>query len=378
MAGLTISGFEVDTYDNIKSRIETKLDAFNSGFDFSAESPDGQLIGVMTYEIYLLWTQLNEVYNSYNPAVATGAALKNIGKLTGISYENAGRAYATCETTGTTGTIIPAGSVVAFGDYEFYTSFEVAVPSNVQVVASVAGVLDIPANSIDTIVTQGISGWDSVAQSTDGISGTAALTEQQYRNLRASTVMRNHTDTVSSMEARLVEAGAAQATVFNNDTTSAIGSVPANTIHVTVGELGAITTTEIAQVILDSIPLGCPTYGTTTIAVADSQGVSHNISFSLATEVAIEIVVDVTYLDENTGGADDSIKASLTGHINSLLSGEDVIWSRLFGYITPYSKAQVNTLTIAKSGDTQGIANLSISDSEYASLATADITFTVT
>ena len=54
-AGLSLSGFTPETYDAIKARIEGKLEIFNPNFYFSPESPDGQLIGVMTYEIFQAW-----------------------------------------------------------------------------------------------------------------------------------------------------------------------------------------------------------------------------------------------------------------------------------------------------------------------------------
>jgi len=381
MAGLTVAGFEIDSYEAIKSRIESKLEVFNAGFDFSPDSPDGQLIGIMSYEIYLLWTQLNEVYNSYDPKSATGAALKNLGELTGISYENAGRAIAVLETQGVAGTVIPAGTVFADGnDNEFYSSFEAIVPANLTVVASVAGVLDVPISSIATIVTQGITGLTSVTQSTVGISGTAAQTEQQYRNTRTQTVLRNHTSVADSLQARLVEIGADQALVINNTspTVTLADGTPPNTVHVTFGEVSGITSQEIGQTILDGLPLGCPTYGSTSVVIIDKQGTPQTINYSLAVEVPIEVTVDVTYLSDSIAGAEESILVSLTDHINSLVSGEDVIWSRLFGYITPYAKAQVNSLTIAKVGDVHGTSNIVLTDTEFASLSFDDLTFTTT
>ena len=112
MAGLTRSGFVPDTYEAIKSRIESKLEALNPGFDFSPESPDGQLIGIMAFEIFQGWSQLNNVYNSYNPQVASGAALRNLGLISGLPYGVANRSFATCEVTGTAGTIIPQGTIL--------------------------------------------------------------------------------------------------------------------------------------------------------------------------------------------------------------------------------------------------------------------------
>ena len=379
MAGLTRGGFTPETYDAIKSRIEGRLTAINSGFDLSPDSPDGQFIGIMGFEVYQAWSELYKVYNSYNPQIATGAALKNIGLITGLLYGAASRSSAILETQGTTGTIIPAQSLVTDADgNEFYTSFETIVPSNLQVVAITAGKIAVPIGAITTIKTP-VAGWTSITQTQAGIEGALAQTEQQYRNTRQRTVMRNHTSVADTMQARLIELGADQANVINNTSsvTTLPDGTPPNTIHVTVGELGSVSRVDVARVILNSSTLGCSTYGSSSETIVDSQGVSQVVNFSEATAAQIRVVVDVTYLSENIAGASQGIKDSLFGHINSLISGDDVIWSRLFGYITPYAKAQVNTLTVGLVSGAQGIANVAISDVEFASIDSVEVVLSV-
>ena len=377
MAGLTSGGFVPETYDAIKGRIEGKLEIFSQGFDFSPESPDGQMIGIMTYELYQAWQELAKVYDSYNPQVATGAGLRNIGLITGLPYGVAERSQATLETQGIAGTIIPRQSLVSDSDgNEFYTAFEVAIPSNIQVVAVKAGVVSTTAGTVTTIVTP-VVGWDSVTQTTDGTTGSLAMSEQQFKNYRQRTVMRNYTSVIDVMQSRLVELGLGQANVVNNSTVGVVDGVPANTIHVTVGETGAISDEDIANVILATNAPGCPTHGSTSIPVTDSQGVVQTVSFTKATEQKIELVLDVTYLSQNIAEAEVNIVNSLRQHINGLLSGDDVVWSRLFAYITPYAEAQVNTLTIAKFGEAQTTNNVELAASEFASITDADITMTV-
>lgn len=379
MPGLTSGGFVPETYDAIKSRIEGKIESINPGFDFSPESPDGQLIGIMTYEIFQAWAELNSVYNSYNPQVATGAALKNLGLITGIEYGAATKSSAICETQGTAGTIIPAGSLLSDADgNEFYTVFETAIPSNLQVVAVVAGVIPVDAGTVVTIKTP-ISGWTGVTQTQNGIIGILSQTEQQFRNTRQRTVMRSYTSVASTLQARLIELGVSQANVINNSspTLTLPDGTPPNTIHITVGELGSVTQEDVALTILKANAMGCPTFGNTSEVVVDAQGTSHTVYFSISSPIQIRIVVDVTYLSENTAGADQGIKDALFEHVNSLLSGEDVIWSRLFCYVTPFAKAQVNTLTVGIVGQSQGITNVVIEDSEFANIIEAEIVLTV-
>lgn len=375
MAGLTISGFVPETLEDIQARISNKLDVINPGMDLSPESPDGQLIGIMSYELSAAWNQLNQVYNSFNPALADGAALRNLGQLSGIQYGTANRSYSTVELTGTAGTIVPENSIVSDGEFEYFTSYAVVIPSNAEVICATPGPVPVPALSIDTIVTP-VTGWAAVAQSTEGVLGKLAMSDQEYRNLRTRTVMRNYTSSVDTMQARLLELGMEQAIVINNDQPAPVGGVPANTIHVTVGEVGLITDETIAGVIFETNAAGCPTYGTTTVAVEDAQGYSHDVSFSKAVAVTIEIVLNVTFLSDENAGQEEAILQSLAAHVNALPAGDDVIWSRLFAEITPYGEAQVNLLTVGRQGGAQGITNVVLSETEFASMATTDITFT--
>ena len=378
MAGLTSGGFVPETYDDIKERIEGKLDVINPGFDFSPDSPDGQMIGVMTYEIFQAWNELNNVYNSYNPQLAIGAGLRNIGLITGLPYGFAQRSSATLEVTGVAGTIIPIRTYLVDADgNEFYTTFETTVPDNLQVLARVAGAIPVTAGTITELLTP-IDGVTSIAQSTDGVIGSGAQTAQQYKTERLRTVMRNSVSIEENLQSRLVEAGLTQARVANNSTDTAFADgTPPYSIQVTVGEVGAVTDDQIAKIILTNGALGCPTYGTTTVNILDSQGVTQPISFSKAVGVAIEVTLDVTYLSSQTAGSSENITNALRQHINSLESGDDVVWSRLFAYITPYSQAQVNTLTIARSGGSHGISNVVLGESEFASATNASITLTV-
>ena len=384
MAGLTNSGFVPEKLEDITNRIQGKLEAFSPGFDFSPESPDGQLINIMAFEIYSAWSQLDIVYNSYNPNAATGAALRNIGLLTGLPYGAAKRSYANIELQGTSGTLIPKGSQVSDDQGNiFYIVFDTTIPSNAQAMSEVAGAVPVSAGALTTIVTP-LVGWTGITQTTDGVLGGKAQTTQQYRNHRQATVARNYTSVVDTMQARLIELGTEQAAIINNDhpiDTLADGTPP-NTIHITVGEAGDVSDASIAKVILDTKPLGCPTYldptNGVTVAVLDSQGISHDINFSKATEVAIEISMDITYLSLDNAGAETEIRNALISHINSLLAGDDVIWSRLFSLITPYGKAQVNSLTIGRTGGALSAANVVLTDSEHASQVSTDITILVT
>ena len=202
MAGLTSEGFTPATLTEIQDRIKANIDAVNPGFDFSPESPDGQLVEIMSYELSQVWNELALVYKSYDPSQTTGAALRNIGLITGIAYGSATRSQATVQLTGTADTTVPAGSIVADADgNQFTTSFTALIPASVQVVSPISGVIPVPAGTI-TVIVSPITGWTAVAQASDGQGGATAQTEQAFRNVRNRTVLRNYTSSTDTMQAR--------------------------------------------------------------------------------------------------------------------------------------------------------------------------------
>jgi len=382
MAGLTSEGFTPESLDDIRDRIKNNLDVLSPGFDFSPESPDGQLLEIMSLELSQAWNELAVVYKAYDPSQATGAALRNLGVLTGILYGAATRSQATVTLDGVADTIVPAGSLVDDGaGNNFETQFDATVPSSVLCVSVVSGAIPVPAGTLVNAKTV-ISGWTGVTQALDGNEGDVAQSETAYRNLRNRTVLRNYTSTDEAMAARLYELGLEQVAVYSNETNLTVDGVPPNTIHVTTSphaaHLGIVTDEDIARVILNTKPAACATHGATNIVLDDSQGVSHSINFTEATEVPIFISADVTYLDDENAGAKESIEQALITHINALQVDEDVIYSRLFAVITPFGKAQVNSLTIGLSASPSGTVNLPISSVEAASTILANVIITET
>lgn len=370
MAGLTREGFTALSYQELKKRISTRLNTFSPGIDLSTESPDGQLVEIFSFELAQAWNELDLVYNSYNPNIATGAGLRNIGLISGLPYGAATRSQVTVELGGTAGTIVPKGSIAAnMQGKELVTTFDAIIPSSVLAVAKTSGGVSVGVGEVSTVISA-VSGWDTVNNPVAGLAGSVAQTEPQYRNLRNKTVMRNHTGVEEVIRARLLEElGIEQTAIVNNDSLDETDpdGTPPQTIHVVIGEIeNNVTDLEIARVILRTKGLGCPTYGTTEVVLDDSQGNPHKVRFSKATTKNIFVSVEVKFLDSDSGGATESIREALVEHINSLAAEEDIVWSRLFGLITPYAKAQVNKLELSTDGDSFVQGNIDMGASEYA------------
>jgi uncharacterized phage protein gp47/JayE len=377
MAGLTDEGFIPLTLDEIKTNIQNKLETFNPGFDFSPESPDGQLIEIFSFEISQAWDQLALVYKSFDPRIATGQALRNLGTLSGIIKGNATRSYAIIDLVGVAGTVVPSGSIVSDADgNEFVTEFDAVIPVSVGVVASVPGPIPVTAGTIINIETP-LTGWSSISHTVDGDIGTVPETEEHYRNFRTRAVMNASEGVLGSLKSKLVSLGIDQVEILNNDSAStAPDGTPAGAIHISISET-TLTDEVIAAEILKYKSLGTYTFGSTAVEnVLDVQGNPHTIRFTKAVAVPIEIDLNIKFLSSDNSGAVDAIKDALELYVNSLVTGEDVIWSHMFGLITPHGDAQINSLNIGELGGTLLPQNVSIEDTEFASIDISNITVT--
>lgn len=378
MAGLTSEGFTAKTLEDIKTGIKTRLNVLSPNFDFSVESPDGQFIEIVSFELFQLWNELAFVFKSYDPNRATGAALRNLGLITGIIYGAATRSQATIELIGTAETEIPKGSIVTdTKGQEFKTQYKAKIPASMLVVAVNPGVIELPIGSI-SVIKSPIDGWASVSQPLEGRTGTAAQTDTAFRNIRNKTVLRNATSVDDTLKSRLHELGLDQVSVVSNESsvTALPDGTPTNTIQVVVNSDTYITDEDVARVILESKPLACATYGSTVVTLNDSQGNPHTINFNKANNVDIYINVDVSFLDEDNAGALEDIEAALVSHILEHQVGEDVIFSRLYGIITPFGKAEVVSLEIGLASNPTGTVNITISDNDVASTTNVFINIT--
>jgi len=371
MAGLDDSGFTPLSYEDIKSNIESRLEQYNAGFDFSPESPDGQLIAIMSALLSQVWFELDKVYHSFNPHLATGQALRNIGLMTGLYKGSATRSQAVVTLGGTANVVVPKGSIVSDGSNEFYTNKDTYLPANATVLAVLSGPTPIVAGTIDTIVSA-VAGWDTVVQSTDGQIGTTAQSETAYRNMRNATVMRNARSIQESMVSALLELSIEQVTVLNNDTALPLSDgTPAGSIHVIIGEFSGIDEEDIANTIFVNKGLGVDTYGSSSTIIQDINDNEHVINYTLATAQTITISAVVIYHSDNTAGAKEQVQSNLAAYVNSIEVGGIVIWSKLFGEITSVADAEV--VSVLLNG---GVVNVALDDDKYSVIDPNDIVIT--
>ena len=112
--GVLPEGFLIKTADQIVEAMAARLrPQWGASYDFTVNSPDGQLLRVIAQEIYEGGWQLGQaVYKSRDRDSATGAALAALMLLTGSQWPEAEYSTVTLTLTGTAATLISSGAVV--------------------------------------------------------------------------------------------------------------------------------------------------------------------------------------------------------------------------------------------------------------------------
>ena len=243
-------------------------------------------------------------------------------------------------------------------------------------VSDTIGTLGQPAGTIDSISIP-IPGWDSVTNPLPAVPGRFLETDEELRErfrnskfVQASNIIESLVDALNNVD------GVTDVIVYENDTdTTNILGVPAHSFMPIV--LGGLNTT-IAEAIWQNKPTGIMSFGDTTVAILDSQGLSHNVSFRRPTEVPIYVSVEITDIGGMPGDAPAQIAQRILNSANATyLVGDDVIYSRFYTPVNEVPGHAVNSLTIGTAPAPIGTSNIVIDFDEVPTFSLDNIVVTV-
>lgn len=360
--GITDTGFNRKRLDQLLSELNAEMKAiFGENFNVEPESPDGQVNGTISESNANLWEIAEAAYNAFNPSAATGVSLSNLVQLNSITRQEATSSTAVLTITGDEGAVIPAASLVTTdsGNVTFSTDDEVTIPVglsiDVDATATIPGPFEAAIGTITEIDTP-IVGWDSVTNAEAAVLGQYEETDPELRARRVQSISRAAVAIPDAIIAELEAVdGVTYTAILINETNSTDGNgIPAHSFLVTVE--GGLDD-DIASAIFREKSIAIGTTGDTTIAVLDSQGIGHDISFSRPVLIDIYMQVTITTFDDfpQTGVAD--IKQAIVDYANGVLIqdrifsvGDDVVYSELFTPINTVDGVQVDSLYVNTAG----------------------------
>jgi uncharacterized phage protein gp47/JayE len=243
-------------------------------------------------------------------------------------------------------------------------------------VSDTIGTLGQAANTIDTIAIP-VPGWEGVTNPLPAVPGRFMETDEELRErfrnskfVQAANIIESLVDALKNVD------GVTDVIVYENDTSAVdMLGIPAHSFMPIV--LGGLNTA-VAQAIWQNKPTGILSFGDTSVAILDSQGITHNIAFRRPTQVPIYVSIEVT----DTGGMPGDVQAQIKQAVqtygeDTYFIGDDVIYSRFYTPVNSIPGFAVNSLTIGTSPSPVGTTNLVIDFDEVATFDLDNIVVTV-
>lgn len=242
------------------------------------------------------------------------------------------------------------------------------------VVCDETGVVEQPINTITRIAVP-ILGWETATNPASGIVGRELETDAELRARYQIAKFGDGSNLIESLYSALYALdGVESVGIVENDTDSPVvtpTTIPAHSFYLVVqgGETQAI-----GNAVWANKPAGILSYGTSeTVTVLDSQGIGHDISFDRPTTVDVYVTINITVQSNFAPDGVDQIKQAVIDHLNSLVIGEDVLYSRLYTPINSIPGHYVTSLTLGTAPSPVGTSNLTIAFNQKASAVTANI-----
>lgn len=285
---LDAAGLQVNTVDEINSNLIAAFQQiYGSDINVGPNSPDGQLIGILSQNIRDVLELLVQTYNSFAVDSAFGVTLDARVAMSGIQRKAGTYTQADVDVTVSQAlnligqdalTLDPTASVFTVADdagnqYQLVTShtFVAAGTATLIFKSVVIGQVQTTANTIQTIITTqlGVTSCNNPTTASD-IEGLPEETDPQLKIRRSASYYLQAVSPADSLRAALLNIpDVTDSYVVENDANTTVDTVPAHSIWtiVTGGTLA-----EIAQAIYTKKAPGCGMKGAVSQIVVRPQG----------------------------------------------------------------------------------------------------------
>ena len=395
--GMTPQGFVPKRLSDILSSITNKVKSITDPktgeqpfMNESADSIFGQMSQIISEELAICWEAAYMASQQFNPANASGATLRSLVQLEGITPSYGAKTQLRMKMYGTAGTVIPAGSIISSeDDSQTYITVENATIGDngtvyVNANCTETGPNDPAWNTIFVIKTP-VYGWTKAENYSTVSVGANADTDTELHIKQEKATSSTSYRQVDAIEAGLMNVdGVKFARLYVNKTlTTDDNSIPGKTIApVVVGG----TDEDVAE----ALRLKCGTldnfYGTTTVSYTGPLGDTQEVKFSRPAPVVIlmNIVISLTENSTFQESEIDKIKQAIVDYaqydqsgLTGFPPGSDIIRTRLYTPINSIPGFKVDTLEIGKVDGIIAEQDVAINWNEIGSFSTSNITVTI-
>lgn len=294
--GLTDAGFRRPTYAELLDALEHKArELFGSKANLTVRSPLGIFLRIYAWVLNLLFSTLEDVYNSRFVDTAVGSSLYNLGRAIGLRLLGAQKAVGYLTFTGDDGVEVPEGFLAESIIGTQYITLRSGMILDGSVTLPASAVIPGPDSNTDenkvSIITNPKLGIQAVTNPRPFEGGRNTETDSEFRERYYISVDFAGGVNIDAIVAEIYENVEAVIAVTGeeNDTdfVNASGLPPHSIEIVAYGGLDD----EIAKAIFRRKAAGIQTFGDTTTAVISASGKPYDINFSRPAPVNVWVRV---------------------------------------------------------------------------------------
>lgn len=417
MAEITEQGINGTSLNEYLADIKARTLEIDPTWNIDADSPDGQRIGIDAELLTNLDEAVIAAYRSKDPDSATGEALRNIGKISGVLIRAATYSVAAITVTGAAGTSIPLGSQVRskVDNTNWLTTSDIVigtskVATGFATCTAPGRVLAGPGELI--VIGTPYPGWSSVTNS-EATPGVAAESDIEFRVRRNNSVSLAGSNMKDNMRAALANVpGVTDVKILENSSDDPVDpdGIPYCAIAVIIN---GGTDADIGLAMYLKYNPGTPMYprystktdtwvdppGATGVKVEVTSPATGNVetmTFQRAAALPIHVALSIKKIGNLPSDIEAQIKAAIVeDSTRTLFSGEQVTGFNQGGYdigevvppgrlYTPVNKvlgrfgdSYITSLTIGLSAGSQGLAPIQPTIAQLAVFDSDNITVTV-
>lgn len=375
--GLTDAGFRRPTYAELLDALEHKArELFGSKANLTVRSPLGIFLRIYAWVLNLLFSTLEDVYNSRFVDTAVGSSLYNLGRAIGLRLLGAQKAVGYLTFTGENGIEVPDGFLAETIAGMQYITLSSGVIMDGSVTLPASAVIPGPDGNTDE---------NTITNITNPKSGIMEVTNVKRfeggRNTEADAEFRERyyisvdfaggvnidaivAEVYESVEAVIAVTGEENDTDFVNES----GLPPHSIEIIAYGGLDE----DIARAIYRRKAAGIESFGNTTVPVITAAGGTYNIHFSRPAPVNVWVKVFNLVTDKHFPlDGIEQIKHSIVAYIGAdtrggLNIGQAVICVKLPTEVLKVPGVVDFDLQISPDGETFSWKNIDIQSGQKA------------
>lgn len=336
-------GLLIDEFSTIYNRLADKFKLiYGQDINLEQNSPDGQLLGIITNEIYDLQTLILHIYNSFDPDLAQGVELNKLLKLIAQTRRASTKSIVDITIVANVNVTLPADyTIIDENKNEWVINAETTLIAGTNIVSFNAvnfGAIEASANTINDVVTV-FPEITSVNNALPAEVGRDEESDVLLRKRRNNLLSVNSNSTIAGVYSKLFLLDTVtDAVIYENatDTYDALKDLNAHTLWCII-DGGSID--EITKIIATDKTIGTDLKGTVSNnyveiflkADGTTRALTHIVKFDRPTEIPLYIKLTVSKKIITDIIDMDAIKNKLVEKLYSI--NEKATATELYAYV---------------------------------------------